>query len=288
VSARFGRTLLGPGAVKFIRSPENPVFRQLLALRDSARERREEGKTLIEGAHLLEAYIENTGMAPELIVIDEQSAGRPDLQKLLARAPDAPSVSFDSRLFSKISPVAGANAVLALIPVRADASLNALTTGGFQLWLDGVQDPGNVGSLIRSAAASGAKVIVLGPGCADPWSPKCLRGGMGGHFAMRLIEVDDLAAAASEWPGRILVAEANSLATVFVTNLIDDVAIILGAEGAGVGDHLKARATGSISIPMPGSIESLNVAAAGAVFCFERLRQTLDCGRGKIVRSQAS
>ncbi|MEO8040643.1 MAG: TrmH family RNA methyltransferase, partial [Betaproteobacteria bacterium] len=169
--------------MKFIQSSENPLFRRLLALRDSGRERREEGATLIEGAHLIDAYIENHGKVPGMIVLDEHSLERSDLRDLVARVPGAPLVTFRSNLFSKISPVAGGNAVLAVIPIGETSLAETLAAGAFQLWLDGVQDPGNVGSIIRSAAASGAKAIVLGPGCADPWSPKCLRAGMGGQFA---------------------------------------------------------------------------------------------------------
>jgi RNA methyltransferase, TrmH family len=189
------------------------------------------------------------------------------------------AICLEDRLFAKLSPVAGRNGVLAIIPTVATSLVEAVGRGGFQLWLDSVQDPGNVGSLIRSAAASGAGAVVLGRGCADPWSPKCLRGGMGGHFAIALAQVDDLGEVVRQWRGRVLVADANAGGHLFDTDLKGDTAVILGGEGAGVQPELAALATGLVGIPMAGAVESLNVGAAGAVICFERLRQILESAR---------
>ena len=272
----LGGTLRGRTALKLIRSVDNPLVRRILGLRDSARERREEASTVIEGAHLVEAFLDNTNRMPETLVVSEASSTQPDIVRLIERTAASKTVCLDDRLFAKLSPVAGRNGVLAIIAVRETTLAEAVGGGGFQLWLDAIQDPGNVGSLIRSAAASGASAVMLGPGCADPWSPKCLRGGMGGHFLLPVAQADDLREAvqpldgASARGGRQGAASNCSRPT-----LRADVAVLLGGEGAGVQPALAAMATETFAIPMPGAVESLNVGAAGAVICFERLRQAL-------------
>lgn len=264
--------------MKVIRSADNPLVRRLLGLRDSSRERREEGRTVIEGAHLLAAFLDNSGQRPELVVAGESSVDESEVTALRARLDPKIVVSLDDGVFAKISPVAGRNGVLAIIPVVTTPLDAVIEAGGFQLWLDGVQDPGNVGSLIRTAAAAAASAVVLGPGCADPWSPKCLRGGMGGQFATRIASTDDLAAGLHAVPGRILVAGTGSTASVFTSDLTGDITVVLGSEADGVQPAVAAMASATIGIPMPGNVESLNVGAAGAVICFERLRQVLARG----------
>jgi TrmH family RNA methyltransferase len=266
-------------ALKLIRSADNPFVRRLLGLRDSARERREEARTVIEGAHLIEAFLDNTNQLPEAVVVSEASSLDEDVGRLLERTGRSAAICLEDRLFAKLTPVAGRNGVLAIIPTIATSLVEAIGRGGFQLWLDSVQDPGNVGSLIRSAAASGAAAVVLGRGCADPWSPKCLRGGMGGHFAIPMAQVDDLGEVVRQWRGRVLVADASAGGDLFGTDLKGDTAVILGGEGAGVHADLVAMASGLVGIPMAGAVESLNVGAAGAIICFERARQILQSVR---------
>lgn len=261
--------------MKAIRSPDNPLVRRLLGLRDSARERREEGRTVIEGAHLLAAFLDNTGQHPEVVVVSQSSLDEGEVAALRSRLDGKIVVALDDAVFSKVSPVAGRNGLLAIIPVLAAPASEAIAAGGFQLWLDGIQDPGNAGSLIRTAAAASASAVVLGPGCADPWSPKCLRGGMGGQFATRIAMTEDLASAARSAVGRVLVAGMDAPTSVFVTDLSGDLVVVLGSEADGVQADVAAAALGKFAIPMPGNVESLNVAAAGAVICFERLRQLL-------------
>jgi RNA methyltransferase, TrmH family len=139
--------------------------------------------------------------------------------------------------------------------------------------LEDVQDPGNLGSILRSAAAAGVRDVLLTPACAQAWSPRVLRAGMGAHFALRLYEQCDIAAFASRYRGRVLAAVRDGAGPVFGTDLRGDVALMFGNEGAGLSAGLLALASARVSIPMPGACESLNVAAAAAVCLFERVRQ---------------
>ncbi len=146
----------------------------------------------------------------------------------------------------------------------------------FCLLLDDVQDPGNVGSMLRSAAAAGVAQVLLSTHCAFAWSPKVLRAGQGAHFCVDIHEDVDL----PEWArtfraagGDVVAAVAAGGSPLFAAPLAGRVALAIGNEGAGVSADLAVQATQRVTIPMPGRVESLNAAAAAAVCLFECVRQ---------------
>ena len=138
------------------------------------------------------------------------------------------------------------------------------------VFLEGIQDAGNVGAILRSAAAFGIRDAVLGQGCADAWSPKVLRAAMGAHFSMHIAESTDLAVDINHFGGTIVCTVPRGGVAISAADLSGRIGWIFGAEGQGVSDALAARATLKVSIPMSGSAESLNVAAAAAI-CFYQL-----------------
>jgi TrmH family RNA methyltransferase len=149
--------------------------------------------------------------------------------------------------------------------------------------LEDIQDPGNLGSIFRSAAAAGIAEVFLSPGCADPWSPRVLRAGSGSHFSLRIREDADLVATAGLYADRAIATVRDGPISVFDADLTGNVAVIFGNEGMGISAELRARASVAVTIPMPGAAESLNVAAAAAVCLFERVRQlaAIDLSRGR-------
>jgi TrmH family RNA methyltransferase len=155
---------------------------------------------------------------------------------------------------------------------RAAASAPA----DFCLLLEDVQDPGNVGSMLRSAAAAGVGQVLLSRHCAFAWSPKVLRAGQGAHFHLDVQEDIDL----TQWAAGFVAAGGRLVATVaaggtplFDAPLAGRVAIAVGNEGAGLTLPLQSLAGVRVTIPMPGGTESLNVAAAAAICLFECVRQ---------------
>jgi TrmH family RNA methyltransferase len=143
----------------------------------------------------------------------------------------------------------------------------------YRIFLERVQDPGNVGAILRSAAAFGIRDVVLGRGCADAWSPKVLRAGMGAHFSLCIAEDANLADAVARF-GETLVCTAPREGTPLPqAQLPSRIGWIFGAEGQGVSRELAARARIRIMIPMAGLAESLNVAAAAAVCFYEAARR---------------
>jgi TrmH family RNA methyltransferase len=256
----------------FLASRDNPRIKRLAALARNARARREYGQTLLDGVHLLDCAL--AAQAPLLeVCVSESGRRRAEIAALLARLPDdLTPFSVPDALFSRLSPVdtpAGILASIALpppVPPRADqASL---------IILDAIQEPGNLGALLRTAAAVGIETVWLTPGCALAWSPKVLRAGMGAHFRLRISEQVDALAGLADHGGKVVATSLGGGARqLFDIDLRGPRAWIFGAEGQGVSPALLARADEIALIPMAEGIESLNVAAAAAVCLFEQLRQ---------------
>jgi TrmH family RNA methyltransferase len=145
----------------------------------------------------------------------------------------------------------------------------------FALLLEDIQDPGNLGSMLRSAAAAGCDAVFLSTGCADAWSPKVLRAAMGGHFVLNIHERQDLPGVANAFPGTLLAASLQAKRSLYDCDLRGNIAFLVGNEGAGLSAGLLDMATQTVAIPMPGKIESLNAAAATAICLFEAVRQRM-------------
>jgi TrmH family RNA methyltransferase len=252
-----------------LRSRENPRVRHWRAIAQEARARRESGSTLLEGAHLVQSYLE-AGGRPRAILLSESGAGRPELAGLARRAELEPMLLTDAlfRWVADARTPAGLAAEIPLPTVQPD-----LARARHAVFLDGIQDAGNVGAILRSAAAFGVEVAVLGPGCADPWSPKVMRAGMGGHFSLSIAAVDDLAPALRAFHGAIVCAVARGGTAPSALDLSGAVGWVFGSEGAGVSPAAAAAATCRASIALAPGAESLNVAAAAAILLYERARQ---------------
>lgn len=257
-------------AFKHIISRDNSVFKQLKKLADSSRERRQTGKTLLDGVHLIEAYIENFGL-PELLIIPEgqSSAEATGLIQAMADGDEVPTVMFTTLMFAELTPVASPTGILALVRIP---EITAPESPSFVLMLEDIQDPGNVGAMLRSAAAAGVDVVYLSIGSADAWSPKALRGGQGAQFTLPIIERADLLDVAANFDG-ITLATTMDGTSLFKQDLTGAVAFMVGNEGAGLSRTLINAASECVAIPMSSKVESLNATAAATVCLFERVRQ---------------
>jgi TrmH family RNA methyltransferase len=251
-----------------ISSPDNPLYRTVKKLVGSARERRKSRRTVLDGWHLLEAYAQIHG-APEKVLLAERAAAGAEARHWLPGIDARRIAVLEDRLFDRLAPVDEPSGVLSLIAIPGPPP----QAGVFRLLLEDIQDPGNLGSILRSAAAAGADVVHLSKGCADAWSPKALRGGMGAQFRLALHEHADLVAAARGFPGQVIATSLEASESLYALDLTGPCAFVFGNEGAGLSDDLLAAASHRVRIPMPGAIESLNAAAAAAVCLFERVRQ---------------
>jgi TrmH family RNA methyltransferase len=256
-------------AYQHISSRDNPLFKQLKAISTSAQERRAAGKLLLDGAHLLEAYLQTFG-EPELLVISEGDIAL-DVMHLLDQLVEIRTITMPASMFGAISPVTTPTGILALVKTPA---LMQPEQSDFVLMLESIQDPGNLGSLLRNAAAAGVDVVYLSEGCTEAWSPRALRGGQGAHFMLPIVEQADLPTVIRNFQGKTLATTMHG-ASLYDQVLSGKVAFVIGNEGAGLSQSVIDAATTQVTIPMPGKVESLNAAAAAAVCLFERVRQTL-------------
>lgn len=255
---------------KHITSRDNPIFKYLKKLADKARERRQEGKTVLDGMHLIEAYLQTFG-EPELMIIPE---GKSTLEasNLMQQLEHVNTIMFPTLMFAELTPVASSTGILAIVKTPF---LETPAQQQFVLMLEDIQDPGNLGSMLRTAAAAGVQAVYLSKGCTDAWSPKALRGGQGAQFVLPIIEGADLSAQLQNFDG-------NSYATtmdgesLYSQDLTQASAFVMGNEGAGLRERTIEHCHKQISIPMSQSslaVESLNAAAATAICLFERKRQ---------------
>ena len=152
--------------------------------------------------------------------------------------------------------------------VAAEVPIPELEGDSPAAFLEGIQDAGNVGAIIRSAAAFGVEIVFLDRACTDPWSPKVLRAGMGGHFVTAVRQVEDLPAAIRQTRVRLLSTVARGGRPLREADLSGRVGWAFGAEGAGLSPAILDLGTEKVTIPMAGA-ESLNVAAAAAVCFYE-------------------
>jgi TrmH family RNA methyltransferase len=255
--------------VKTVQSRDNPFFKELKKLAGSARQRDKAGQALLDGVHLVRAGLE-AGVPLQHIVVSRSGVGNAELAALLDRLSGVPVTRVEDTLFAELTELKTPTGILALI-ARPQPRVHAADSQ-YALLLETIQDPGNLGSMIRSAAAAGCDAVFLSGDCADAWSPRVLRAGMGGHFALSIIESDDLLATAAAFAGRCHAATLTAGDSLYGCDLRGRVAFAIGNEGAGLSRALQA-ACRTFTIPMPGRVESLNAAAAAAVCLFEANRQ---------------
>ncbi|HOY69740.1 MAG TPA: RNA methyltransferase [Methylotenera sp.] len=253
---------------KHIVSRDNPIFKYYKKLADSARERRAEGNTLLDGVHLIEAYVAQFG-EPKVIIIPEGKSSV-EATSLIQSLEHIATVMLPTLMFAEITPVASSTGILALVEIP---KLVVPESPSFVLMLEDIQDPGNLGSMLRTAAAAGVDVVYLSEACTDAWSPKALRGGQGAQFVLPIIERANLIAEVQNFKG-VSFATVIDGEPLYAQDLTQATAFVMGNEGAGLRKQTIAAASKKISIPMQvNSVESLNAGAATAVCLFERARQ---------------
>jgi RNA methyltransferase, TrmH family len=251
-----------------ISSRSNPLLVRLRRLAQDGAAYRRLGQVWLEGEHLCHA-LRHSGQAPALSVISDDAWNLPTLRELAGSADKV--VIVPGPLFAAFSALASPAGIGFVIDLPAPAGI---TADRATVVLDRLQDPGNVGSILRSAAAFGVHQVLALTGTAALWSPKVLRAGMGAHFALALHEgLDEQALQALAIP--LLATSSHKGQSLHHAALPWPCAWVMGHEGQGVSAALQARCAMQLRIPQPGGEESLNVAAAAAVCLYESQRRLL-------------
>jgi RNA methyltransferase, TrmH family len=258
-------------AMQPISSREHPFFKQLIKIEKSAKHRRKIGLTLLDGIHLIEAYYAALG-SPINLITSKSGYEHAKIKKIIHKQTKKIVILSDS-LFYETSPVKTPTGIMALISIPAIKAIPIKKNEAFCVLLESIQDPGNLGSILRSAAAAGACDVYLSQDCADAWSPKVLRAAMGAHFLLHIHERSNLLEIAELFDGKIITTTVQVKKSLYQTQLTGPIAFVFGNEGKGLSDEMLKISNEQITIPMLGKTESLNAASAAAICLFERVRQ---------------
>jgi TrmH family RNA methyltransferase len=260
--------------MKVISSRENPLYKELKHLATSSQARRKAGRTLLDGVHLCEVYLHQVG-APFLCITSDACIHHPEVTPILQKceALHVQCITLPDALYQALSQVEHGVGLLFVIDTPHAITPKAVTQSA--VLLDNLQDPGNLGSILRSAAAAGIKYVFCSKGTVFAWSPKVLRAGMGAHFLLNIVENADLADVLKTAKTQILATSSHAHTRIFDADLRQAVIWLFGHEGQGVSEELLALSTTQVAIPHLGEIESLNVAASAAICFFEQVRQKI-------------
>lgn len=255
-----------------ITSTSNAKIRALRALQAKGRTRVESGFFVIEGVRLVEEAIRADWQVQQAFYTsDLNPRGQASLGTLAERSAEVEEVA--PHVLKSASDTQSPQGILAVVALQ---KLSIPAKLSFALILDVLRDPGNLGTILRTAAAGGVEAVILTPGCADPFAPKVLRAGMGAQFRLPLLSLS--------WPEiRNLIEEQHQLHTYLAdaeaklaymqVDLRSPCALIIGGEAHGEGSEAASLATARVCIPMQPGTESLNAAMAAAVLIYEAVRQ---------------
>jgi len=254
-----------------ITSTKNTKIKEIKALQAKKRNRVKSGTFVVEGIRVLEDALAS-GLVPTLVLHSE------DLQERGTALIDITlelGVQVESAMQHVISAASDTENSQGLLMVFPFPNIPETKDISSVLILDKIRDPGNMGTLLRSAAAADLDTVWLSPDCVDPFSPKVIRSGMGAHFKLPIISLDyeQIANRLSNHQLHLFISEMEADINYSEANFNAPSAIVVGSETAGTSDELLALPHTRISIPMPGKVESLNAAVAGSLLIFELVRQ---------------
>lgn len=254
-----------------VTSVHNPAIKRARSLL-RRKGRLEERAFLVEGLRAVKDMIA-AGVIPSVLYVRDTTEDRRLLDDIVASYPVRfvlPSV------FAGLSDVEHPQGIVAIVAMES-----VPTTPRFDVWneplilvADGVRDPGNLGTLVRSAAGAGVTEVLVTPNSVDPLNPKCVRAGMGAHFlvSIRRLEWDAVVTALSH-VSNIVIADADGRETYDAVDWRPAAAIVVGSEAAGPHDRVRDMATSSVRIPLARHLESLNAGVAGSHIVLEAARQ---------------
>lgn len=253
-----------------ISSTANAALKHLAKLIQQRRYRKQHRQMALEGVHLLASFLE-AKWPVAAVYIPEHRWPDAEVQTLITTLPPHRVFIIANAALSKITSLTQADDLITIATMPESAAYPDCEDC---VVLESVQDPGNVGTILRSALAAGIFHVVLNADCADVWSPKVLRAGMGAHAHLHIYQGVDLLLWRSQYTAEVYVTTLSENArSLYQQNLHPVSAWVFGNEGKGVSLALQETANQHIMIPMIGQSESLNVAMAATVCLFEQMRQ---------------
>jgi TrmH family RNA methyltransferase len=252
-----------------ITSLHNERVKLVRGLQTRSKLRRQENRIVLEGVRLVGDAIES-GVQPDFVLYTPEIAASQLLANLQNQG--IPCLEVTSDVMAHVSDTQTPQGIIAVVPTPEIAVPRNLTLA---LILDGIADPGNLGTILRTAAAAGVDLVVLAPHCVDPFNPKVLRSGMGAHFRVPIVR-QSWQGIASDYGGlHVYLADSGGETRYDKVDWSHPSALIVGGETRGIAPQAHDLAEATISIPMHNAVESLNAAVATGVILFEISRQRL-------------
>lgn len=254
-----------------ITSLQNPRVKYVRSLQMKAKARKEEQAFVVEGVRLAEEALAARWDAHLVLYTEDlNQRGRNVVDGFIARKDQVVQVT--PQVFQAASDTKSPQGLLVVLPIRTMSLSRELD---FVFILDTVRDPGNLGTMLRTAAAAGVSGVFIPPGSVDPFAPKVVRAAMGAHFYLpiRSITWKEIRAYLKNTPMQIYLAEAGAGSAYSQIDFRSPLGLIIGGEAEGAGEEAKRSADTYVHIPMPGGIESLNTAVAASIILFEIVRQ---------------
>jgi TrmH family RNA methyltransferase len=255
-----------------ITSSHNPKIKLIRALAGRPKERRENGAFLAEGVRLVEeAFTAGWNFQFALYTDGLSQRGLDLVQSLTTRGVDVESVA--ENILQSVTETETSQGILAVLALDPPGLLLPPPNPDFILIPDQVRDPGNLGTLLRTAAAAGVQAVFIPPETTDPFAPKVVRAGMGAHFRLPILSLtwDQLQERVEGMS--VFLSDAVGEKSCWEVDFTRPTALIIGGEAEGASAQAHGLATEMIRIPMPGHMESLNAGVAGAVLMYEAVRQ---------------
>lgn len=254
----------------FIESKENSIIKEIKKLKDK-KGRKEEQNFIIEGLRFCEEAI-SAKVEIKYIVYSEKIEDK--IQDLLKELnSEVKIIKTTHNILKTLCNTDNPQGILGVVPMNISKQADEK---GLYILVDKVQDPGNLGTIIRSAHGSGAKGVILTKGTVDPFNDKTLRSTMGSIFKIPIIEDDEALSLLKELKDKgfsIVVSSLQTEYNFYDVDLCGNSVICVGNEGNGISDEVYNNSTVKVKIPMPGGAESLNVAVAASIMMFEAVRQ---------------
>jgi TrmH family RNA methyltransferase len=255
-----------------ITSSQNPKIKLIRALAGRPKERRENGAFLAEGVRLVEEAF-NSGWNFRFVLYTDGLGprGQDIVKSLTAKGVDVEPVAVN--LLQSVTETETPQGIIAVVALELPKSLLPPAQPDFILIPDQIRDPGNLGTLLRTAAAAGVQAVFIPPETTDPFAPKVVRAGMGAHFRLPILPLtwDQLSVGVQGMS--VYLSDAAGEKSCWEADFTHPVALIIGGEADGASTQARNLATEMIRIPMPGHMESLNAGVAGAVLMYEAVRQ---------------
>lgn len=288
-----------------ITSAQNPLIKKLVQVANKQSVRNRLGLTILDGPHLTSEYLIKVGV-PEICVVSSGKVSQ-EVMEITTKCAEknVRIVEVASNLFSKLSPVIDGVGILFLVKIpglekgeisqdsfwkssyaefennKGPSKITKIDPTAETLILENIQDPGNFGTILRSAAAFNVEQIICSPDTVSAWSPKVLRAGMGAHFLLNIFENRNLEQEILKLQIPIFATSLKAEKSIFEEELSGTKAWIFGNEGKGVSKNLQNLATKKVIIPQSSKIESLNVAMATTICLSESWRQKLSKNSSK-------